>query len=136
MARGDPVEFTRVLDSGRLQRVGNYARAEARDGDVLVEEPAEAADATITMLAPGQYQRNVIASILYSYSAAPTGRLTIFDGATLVHAITIVAAGPGQVTFEPPRRFSPNTTTTVTLVGSAGCTGSLSVFGWSETWGE
>lgn len=68
-------------------------------------------------------------SIEWSYSGAPTGgSLSITDGGTTVFQTDIAAAGPGTITFKPPRKAKQNSAVVVTLAaGGAGVVGKLNV---------
>lgn len=74
-------------------------------------------------------QQHVLAGVVWSYSAAPTGgKLTVADGASTVLEVDIIAGGPGSLVL-PPLGGSTNTNLVVTLAaGGAGIIGKLTVF--------
>lgn len=86
---------------------------------------AGAADGSDTVITYGAIsdRRHVIAGVRWSYSAAPTGGgLTIQMGSTpdTVYQLDITAAGPGEVSFDPPRSAPANAQVIVTLEGGGG----------------
>ena len=94
--------------------------------------PAANTAAVVTMAADAS-RGNVIAGIHCSYTATPTGgAVQIEDGAgTVVWKQYLAGAGPHEFTFDPPRSFSKNTATIVTLAaGGAGISGALDVNGY------
>lgn len=77
--------------------------------------------AAVVTLAADTSRRNGIASIHYSYSAAPTGgRLTITDGGTTVFNIDIIAGGENSLYFDPPLAGLHNSAVVVTLAAGGG----------------
>jgi len=71
---------------------------------------------------------HVLWQIEWSYSAAPTGSLTITDGGTTMLQLDITAAGPDSIVYEPPKKAKLNSAVVVTLAaGGAGVVGKLNV---------
>lgn len=91
-----------------------------------VHAPASNTAAVVTLTAVASYHR-AIKTIIWSYSAAPTGgRLTITDNAVTVLDMDITAAGPGILPIG--MAFTENTQVVVTLAaGGAGISGKLTV---------
>lgn len=98
--------------------------------------PGAATAAVVTYAADESGRGHVVSGLAWSYSAAPTGgNLKIEDGSgNTVFTMDITAAGPGSVTFTPPKRGLPNTALIATLASGAGAVvGKLSVIGhWLE----
>jgi hypothetical protein len=116
----------------------NIRRYEAGPPSVAVaagDAHAPAANtAAVVTLAAAAGQAHVLAGVVSSYDAAPTGgTLTIADGTTTL-AWSVTAAGPAPVTFPVPLRFAVGAQVTVTLAaGGSGVTGKLSLLGhWKE----
>lgn len=89
--------------------------------------------AAVVTLAADANRGNIIGTIVYSYSAAPTGGLlTVEDGSGVTVFQVDVALGDVQViTFSPPLLFSANTATIVTLAaGGSGIKGKVNVVAW------
>lgn len=87
---------------------------------------------TITYAAARRGLRHLISGVAWSYSAAPPlgALLTILDGANIIFALGITAAGPGTVNFIPPKCGASSTVLTITLsAGGAGVNGRLNVLG-------
>ncbi len=79
---------------------------------------------------------NVIGKVVWSYNGTPTGgSLKIEDGSGNIvfgpHYIT--AGGPGDITFDSPKKGSADTALIVTLAaGGAGISGAVSCTQWTE----
>lgn len=73
-------------------------------------------------------KRYVVAKVMWSYSAAPTGgRLTITDGGTTIFDVDIIAGGPGTISLMIPTNV--NSEVIVTLAaGGVGITGKLQFY--------
>ena len=98
--------------------------------------PAANTIATITYAAGGAGVMHCIGGIAWSYSAAPTGgQLILQDGAgNNVFQIDIAAAGPGSITFTPPKKGTANTALIANLLAGGGAvTGKLNILShWTE----
>jgi hypothetical protein len=113
---------------------GNLVDATARDS-VPGQHSAPAANnaAVVTLAAPGAGRSNVVASVEWSYSAAPTGgQLTIANGIS-TWTVYVTDGGPGFFRWEPPKRYADNRAVTVTLAaGGAAVSGTVNVHAWIE----
>jgi hypothetical protein len=87
------------------------------------------AAATVTYAADTTGRSHVAYKIHWSYSADPTGgRLTVTDGATVIHDQDVTKGGPGFVEFSRPLAGTANTAMTVTLAdGGAAVVGKVKV---------
>lgn len=124
----------RTIDSGTYQ-VPQQGRAAQAGQASNVHAPAANTAAVVTKGAGGAGVSNVLASIAYSYSIAPTGgNLKVEDGSGVtVFTQDIVAAGPGVVQFNPPLRGSSATALIVTLAaGGSGVSGKVNAHTWTE----
>ena len=79
-------------------------------------------DAAASVTVTGATGKKVIVrQVVWSYSSAPTGgSLTITDGTDTFFSIDITAAGPGQVTFDPPMALTVSTNGIITLADPQG----------------
>ena len=96
--------------------------------------PAANTAAVITYAAVAA-AKHVLAGVIVSYSAAPTGgRLTITDNAVTIFDIDITGAGPQVITFpEPIKGAAVNTAMVLTLAAAgAAVVGKLRGFHWTE----
>lgn len=87
---------------------------------VAAQAPAAATDAVITLATPPTGTRWKIRSIIWSYSAAPTGGSLViaWTGGTMTIAIT--AGGHGQLTFPNTLELPTDVSGTITLKSGAG----------------
>lgn len=87
----------------------------------------------VTIPAPPPGWSNVIGGVAWSYTGGTaTGSLTIADGSgnTVLSLDCVSSTTQSAVYFDPPRCFSNNTITTITLAdGGAGATGKLNILG-------
>lgn len=74
---------------------------------------------------------HVISGLAWSYSAAPTGgNISIADGADTVFDMPVTAAGPGWITFNPPKRGHAGNAMVITLAAPGGAVvGKVNVIG-------
>ena len=110
------------------------ATASRAASSYYVHEPAADTAAIVTLAAAGTDTSNVIGLIAWSYDGAPTGSLTIEDGAgTTVFKINITSSGPGFFPFGTPMKGCTDTVMIITLsAGGAGVSGIINVHTWQE----
>lgn len=82
----------------------------------------EAADTNVVLTYPAEEGiAHIIPALIFSYSATPSGRITIEDGTgNIVFDVDITAAGAGRVPFEPHLRGTVNSDLIITLFAAGG----------------
>lgn len=90
-------------------------------------------NAIVITLVAGRKRGRMAGTIVYSYSAAPTGgRLTMAGGGFGLD-VDIVAGGPGVIPFHVPIHATDDANVVLTLsAGGAGIVGKLNIFGLSR----
>lgn len=131
---GGSSQTLRTIDNGTYH-VPQHGRAAQPAAMGNVNQPASNTAAVVTKAAAGAGISNLLAGVYWSYDGAPTGgSLKIEDGGgNVVFIVSVTAAGPGSMLFNPPLKGTANTALIATLAaGGGGVTGKVNVHSWTE----
>lgn len=132
---GGTSKTIRSIDNGTYH-VPQHGRAPQAAATGNVHQPASNTAAVVTKAAAGAGVYYCLAGVYWSYDAAPTGgSVKVEDGSgNVVFIVSITAAGPGSMLFNPPLRGTGNTALIITLAaGGSGVTGKVNGHTWTES---
>ncbi len=103
--------------------------------DAWTEKAGPGVNAAVTATHPAAAGvRHRVAQVAWSFTAAPAAAtIQVKDGATVLVELDVVAAGPGQIAFDPPLASTRgNAVSAVLGAGGAGVGGRVALVGTSD----